>query len=87
MQEAELSPWSGKITHAAGQQSPAPQVLGLCSGAREPRVLSPELQLLKPSAREPMPCTKRGHPVRSPCLATGEKPRSSEDPAQPKMNE
>ena len=40
MQETELDPCSGKITHAAGQQSPAPQVLRLCSGAREPQVLS-----------------------------------------------
>ena len=48
MQETELDPWSRKITHAAGQQSPAPQVLSLCSGARDPQVLSPEPRLLKP---------------------------------------
>ena len=49
-----FNPWSGKIPHAAEQQSRGSQLLSLCSGAREPQLLSPYTQSL-------VLCNKRSH--------------------------
>jgi len=83
--------WSGMIPHAAEQLSPEPQLLSLCSGAREPQLpslhnywspctLEPALHNKRSHHNEKPPSTPRGK------LKLEKSPRSNEDPAPPKIN-
>ena len=56
MQGHGFEPWSRKIPHAVEQLTPAPQILSLCSRAREPQLLSPcatTTEACTPRARAP----------------------------------
>ena len=72
-----LEPWSGNIPHASEQLACAPQLLSLCSRAREPQLLSPHattteahaprahaLQQEKPPQREARTPQRRVAPTR-----------------------
>ena len=68
----KLDPWSRKIPHAVEQHSSWPQLLSLCSRAREP-------QLLKPVCLEPVLCKRRSHCNETPPFtATREKPEQQQ---------
>ena len=85
-----LDPWSGEITNAAGNSACVPQVLSLCSRARE-------LQALSPRALGSVLPTREATAVRSLCTPTREPPTSAlqleksphrnQDPTQPKRKQ
>ena len=90
-------PWSGKIPHATEWLSLVPQLLSLCSRVQEPQLLSPCAHLLTSACLRACAQQKETPPQweactpqleRTPCSLQREKsPRSSEDPAQAKINQ
>ena len=85
-----LDPWSGEIPNAAGNSAHVPQVVSLCSRARELQPLSPRALGSVLPTREATAVRSLRTPTReppTPALQLEKSPHRNQDPTQPKRKQ